>query len=381
MNMFKCFRYIFVCFLFVSVVLIGRPVSAQVYYPDVTFKDSLIQLLYQYGREVYYRGVDPQEASFVFQRILALDCNHDGAQEFLSKIQDKYPNISIRIHGCSDVQKVMLSLDSTDDSARAEDVRATSLSDQPSVVDATRYAPMDLSADNAVAPHHHATPIMAYSEPILEEFSTQEPVLLTADDAVSSSIIGPQQTNNNQPDEMLSNAPKSYVSGLSADCEQLKISHQKLQNEIAGFEAQIKTKDQMITTYQRQIASYQTRDGASYASIAQDQKDLIRIQQGNIDYLQKELDEAKEQIATNRFETNPAYDAMHREIAKSQLMAKEKEMNLEAKNREAQQLQKQLGELQEQVQLVKKILSEKNDIIKSLEEQLGFAKLESESNF
>ena len=360
--MFQYFKHIFVCFIFVSALLIGHPAPAQMYYPEVTFKDSLIQLLYQYGREVYYRGVDPQEASFVFQRVLVLDCSHDGAQEFLSKIQNKYPNISIRVHGCSDAQKAEFPSDSTDVNVRAKDFLKTPPSDKLSFVDSAKHTQPDLPVKDAVAPNHRATPLMAYSEPILEEFSTPKSVLPLADDTVPSSIIGSRE---------------SYVSGLSDDCEQLRISHQKLKNEIAGFEAQINAKDQVITQYQKKIADYQDRDGASYASIAQDQKDLIRIQQGNIDYLQKELAEAKEQVLTNKFEGNPAYEAMHREIANSQLMAKEKEMSLEAKNREAQGLQKQLGELQEQVQLVKKILTEKNDIIKSLEDQLESLKQES----
>ena len=361
--MFQYFKHIFVSFIFVSALLISHPAPAQMYYPEVTFKDSLIQLLYQYGREVYYRGVNPQEASFVFQRILVLDCNHDGAQEFLSKIQNKYPNISIRVHGCSDAQKAEFPSDSTDVNVRAKDFLKTSPSDKLSVIDSTnQYTQSNLPFEDVVIYKPRSTPLMAYSEPILEEFGTQKSVLPLTDDTVPSSIIGSQE---------------SYVSGLSDDCEQLRISHQKLQNEIAGLEAQIKDKDQVIGQYQKKISDYQGRDGASYAAIARDQKDLIRIQQGNIDYLQNELAEAKEQVLTNKFEGNPAYDEMHREIANSQLMAKEKEMSLEAKNREAQQLQKQLGELQEQVQLVKKILTEKNDIIKSLEDQLESLKQES----
>lgn len=379
-------KSIFTCFILVVALCVSRPSAAQMYYPEVTFKDSLIQMLFQYGREVYYRGLDPQEASYVFQRILILDCNHDGAQEFLSKIQNKYPNVSIKIRGCSETEQFS---DSTEFNVRAKDFLKTPSDDKFSFPDRTR----DLSdytkeiketlaetrsdetketKETKVNVSARGTPVAGYSKPTVEETSVKDSTRSLPDLSKPSSILDAQTHS-----DTLTDPSRGYVPGLSEDCAQLKISYKKLQSQVMALEEQVKTKDEIILTYTQQLADYQQMNSSSYAAIAHNQRDLIRIQQGNIDYLQQELNEAKEQLAANQFEGNPEYDRMHNEIANSQLLAQEIEMNFEAKNREAQQLQKQLGELQEQLQLIKKILIEKNDIIKALEEELETLKLQS----
>ena len=369
-----------VCFIFVSVILIGRPASAQINYPEGTFKESLVQLLFQYGREVYARGVDPQEAAFVFQRILVLDCHHSGAQDFLDKIHDKYPNIAIKINNCSQSGQTTSIRQSQGINGN---VPSSSFENYTSVhskaVSALTDSPMALPPDNLITvtksqSDNSETPVMAYSEPILKGIQTPDggtgPI-------VPFPIMGSQQTQEAQLHVTTGELPSSYVSGLVADCDQLRLSNMKLEDEIAWLKTQIKTKDGVIINYKKQIATYKDSDGAFDTTITQDQKDLTRIQQSNIDYLQNELAQAKEQMVASTFKTGPTYDVMRREIASSQLLAKEKEIDLETKNREAQLLQKQLGELQEQLRLVKRILSEKNDIIKSLEEELETVKADN----
>ncbi len=69
-----------------------------------SLKSALVEYLYQYGKEIFYRGNNPQEASFVFQRALVLECDHEGAKAFLNKLHKKYPSVSIREWGCAEKQ-------------------------------------------------------------------------------------------------------------------------------------------------------------------------------------------------------------------------------------------------------------------------------------
>lgn len=383
--MIRQIKRIVICFLFIFFACIGRPVFAQIYHPQVTFKDSLVQLLYQYGREVYYRGLDPQEAAFVFQRILVLDCHHGGAQDFIRKIQKRYPNVSIRIKGCSEAEAKAFA-------EHLKDVKSD-IPDTSSIHPPKDYASLDVEDDVAaeepqapiMQPHpkmeadHRSTPVIGYSKPLTDFISPQMHSMDEPQQLESSSIlVFPEDTGEPQLNVQPKETPKGYETGLPKDCEGLRVINKKLVKEIAALQAQIQAKESMIVDYQKQLAILQGRDAASYASIAEDQKDLIRIQQGNIDYLQNELTHVKGTMMTSTFEANPEYDTMHREIASTHLIAHEKEMNLEAKNQEAQTLQKQLGELQEQLRLVKKILSEKNDTIKSLQEELETIKAEND---
>lgn len=357
--------------------IFGGSAFAQIRYPEFTFKDSLVQTLFQYGREVYYRGIDPQEAAFVFQRILILDCRHSGAQEFLGKIKGKYPNISIRIVGCSQNEEIAdsLSADTLDMPKEAEKStlrRERRLAASRTAVDSQR----DMLSDRTSYDQRidiRATPLRAFSEPIGIEALTPQEQLEATGPIDNFPIINPS----------LSSEPKFGFKdenyGISEDCEKLRSLNEHMGIEIAQLKQQIQVKEDAILRYQKEIASIHGADGdPSYALISQDQKDLIRVQQENIDYLEKELAEARAQTFGNSFESHPGYNDMRRQIAGSQLAAKENEMNLEVKNREAQLLQKQLGELQEQLRLVKKILSEKNDIIKSLQDELETLKIESD---
>src|ERR1041385_5992675 len=93
--------------LFVLLSFFAYPsVNAQVS-QNSTLKDELVEYLYQYGKEIFYRGVDPQEASFVLQRALVLNCHHQGAQAFLNKVHQKYPSVSVRVWGCGEEEPVV----------------------------------------------------------------------------------------------------------------------------------------------------------------------------------------------------------------------------------------------------------------------------------
>lgn len=377
--MYHNFRYIVLLSIIFLGLLLGKGASAQIYHNEVSFKDSLIQMLFQYGREVYYRGLDPQEASYVFQRILTLDCDHIGAQEFLDKIHEKYPDITIRIQGC--VEDVQPDIPST-----APVLKTKKKTIVPTLREERMHSAnnLNINDDDALDAEEHvnneiinrSTPLFAYSKPILVGSNLTEGTNEVADSNIATSIKS-TPLGGDETDLVVSTDPSTFSQVLTKDCEQLHNKNIELNKEITALESQISEKDVIITDMQSQLAQYRDRDSASYAAIANDQRDLIRIQQGNIDYLQKELDDVKEQMLLSDHESDPARVAMHKEIANSQLLAKEKEMHLEAKNREAQLLQKQLGEMQEQLQLVKKILSEKNEIINSLRDELESIKLES----
>lgn len=375
--MFKLFRYSLICLICVSAFLAGRPAYAQIRYQEVTFKDSLIQMLFQYGREVYLRGVDLQEAAFVFQRILVLDCRHDGAQEFLEKIRNKYPNVSIKVFGCSEEEQA----DELADSVGLEIpevVKPNSLRKERRL--AAGQA-VDSAAPDAIAEVSftakpkdiRATPLRAFSEPLGIDSLTPQDQLEIVESVDNFPII-----DHSFATDPLS-GPKDEITGISEDCEQLRTMNTQLANEITQLKDQIQVKDDAIVRYQKEIASiHGDSTDASYALISQDQKDLIRVQQENIDFLEKELAEARAQVSASRSDENPDFKKMRREIASAVLTAKENEMNLEARNREAQLLQRQLSEQQEQLRLVKQILSEKNDIIKSLQDELEALRLESD---
>ena len=361
--------------------LFGRPAFAQIRYPEFTFKDSLVQTLFQYGREVYYRGIDPQEAAFVFQRILILDCRHGGAQEFLGKIKDKYPDVSIRIIGCSQDQEITESVTS-DTLDMPEEAEESSLRHERRLAGSRTDIPEAAGSQRAISSERtpssqkldiRATPLRAFSEPIGIEALTPQEQLEATGPIDNFPIIEPSLSS----EPKLGFKDENY--GISKDCEKLRTLNGQLGMEISQLKQQIQLKDDAILRYQKEIASIHGTGGdPSYALISQDQRDLIRVQQENIDYLEKELAEARAQTFGNRFEADPAYNDMRRQIAGAQLAAKENEMNLEVKYREAQLLQKQLVELQEQLRLVKKILSEKNDIIKSLQDDLETLKIESD---
>ncbi len=375
--MFKHFRYSLICLVCVSAFIAGRPSHAQIRYPEVTFKDSLIQMLFQYGREVYLRGVDPQEAAFVFQRILVLDCRHDGAQEFLDKIRDKYPNVSIKILGCSEEDQAVES-ENSERLEMTEEVRPSSLREERRLAagQAITLAVPDVNSDASISfdqKNIRATPLRAFSEPMGIDTLTPQEQLEDTGSVDNFPIIEPSFATDPL------GGPKDEMTGISEDCDQLRTMNTQLANEITQLKDQIQVKDDAIVRYQKEIASiHGDSTDPSYALISQDQKDLIRVQQENIDYLEKELAEARAQVSASRSDENPDFKNMRREIASAQLTAKEHEMNLEARNREAQLLQRQLSELQEQLRLVKQILSEKNDIIKSLQDELEALRLESD---
>lgn len=371
-----------ICFILVLTAWIGRPASAQIYHPEVTFKDSLVRLLFQYGREVYYRGLDPIEAASVFQKILVLDCHHDGAQDFIAKIQKRYPKMVITVTGCSEAEAKALA-------AKISDIN---IEVPPATVHPLKeYSPLDrkdslyveeIQDETVSAPKmkfdNRSTPVFAYSKP-LTDFVSPELSQGESEPIQPSSIIMIHE--DQEPTfEVLSvvEPPTGYLPGLSRDCEEIKALNNKLEKEIGALKAQLQFKESIISDYQRQITALRDGDSTSYAAIVKEQKELIRIQQDNIDYLQDELSHSKAVMMADTFEANPAYEAMHREIASSNLKVHEKEMDLEAKNREAQMLQRQLGELQEQLRLVKKILGEKNDTIKVLQEEIETIKAEND---
>ncbi len=379
--MSKNFKYAAILFLIFTSLFFGKCASAQLYHSDGANKDELIRLLFQYGREVYNRGVDPQEASYVFQRILDLDCYHVGAQEFLGKIQEKYPNVSIRVHGCLD-SKEQIDVVSAPVAKRPAKKTASSLR-QERILSANKLGSTDLDASASEdQPNdemfHSSTPLYAYSQPIVLDIPL--PTGLSESIPEASLAAALQKTHESvEKAQALSMESYSniYSKGLEKDCEKIRLLNSQLLQEIRDVEAQLTEKDKVIVGMQEQLAVYSQRDSASYASIAKDQKELIRIQQGNIDYLQKELDDVKEQVLVGGRDAEPNLAALRQQIADSELSVKENEMRFETKNREAQLLQKQLGEMQEQLQLVKKILSEKNDIITSLRDELESIKLES----
>jgi hypothetical protein len=374
------YRYIIILSIVFSGVFSGKVTSAQIYHSDVSFKDSLIQLLFQYGREVYYRGIDPQEASYVFQRILTLECSHNGAQDYLGKIHDKYPEVSIKIQGCREINQ-QSKISPTRDEKNLKENKVPSLR-KDRMLSGTNLNISDVivideenTGENEII--NRSTPLYAYSNPILIDPNPTDISYSLTESTISSSINNVHSKSGQDSTGVIKPVLNKYDHGLTTDCEHLQGMNDQLHRDITALESQIREKDVIITGIENELAKYKGMDSASYAAIASDQRDLIRIQQGNIDYLQKELDDVKEQVLYSGRDSDPAIVAMHKEIANSQLLAKENEMHLEAKNREAQLLQKQLGEMQEQLQLVKRILSEKNDIINSLRDELESIKLES----
>ncbi|GEM_PF-4974152 len=319
-NMAKHLK-IFFCLFFVAAGF-SSPAHAQVFYRDVTLKESLVSVLYQYGKETFYRGIDPQGASFTFQRILVLNCGHHGAQAFLDKIHHKYPDVTIKIRGCSEV-----------DAKNIESV-SSSVEEQ-----------QETAASAEAAPSFEAT--------------ASDDQSATNDSAVSEEPL----SDVSQAADISTDAFQDY--------DQLRRSYQKLQDDLSRLDHEIKEKDSVISDYQKQLRGSKGDQTVSYAAIAQDQKDLIRIQQGNIDYLKNELAEAKKHTGVGAvIDDDEKYGVMHREIAGSNLTAQEKAMDLIAKDNEAKILQEQLEELEEQLRLVQEIVKEKNALIQSLQEEL-----------
>ncbi len=298
----------------VSCFLIAGPSNfahAQAFYRDVTFKESLVQVLYQYGKEAFYRGIDPQGASYVFQRVLVLNCSHQGAQAFLNKIHYKHPDVSIKVWGCE---------------------KAEADADLP---DAKNKMSVVVSAGHA----------SRFAEVSSEGEVTDDPA------------------SEEQP------AGKSE--DPAEDNDKLKQSYQNLQEEISHLENKAKEKDSVIAEYQQQLGSGKGDEDASYETIAQDQKDLIRIQQSNIDFLKSELAEAKKSRASaTALNDDEKYGTMRREIAGSDLAAQEKQMDLLAKDVETRTLKAQLEDLEEQLRLVQEIVHQKNALIQSLETEV-----------
>lgn len=375
--MLKHIKFSLIFLICVSALMVGRPVFAQVRYPEVTLRDSLIQMLFQYGREVYHRGIDPQEAAFVFQRILVLDCRHNAAQEFLKKIRDKYPNISIKILGCSKEEQTAEIAESAEFEV-PENVQPSSLRQERRLASVTAVTPasVDMIADASIPSNQiiiRATPLNAFSKPLEVEALTQQEKLESTGSIDNFPIIEPSLS----VDPLGGSGDDMAV--ITEDCDHLRKTKTQLVNEITQFKDQIQAKDDAIIRYQKEITSIHGEStDASYALISQDQRDLIRLQQENIDYLEKELAEARAQLTANSSEEAPKNKQMRHEIAKAYLTAKENEMNLESRNREAQLLQRQLSELQEQLRLVKQILSEKNAIIESLQDDLEALRIESD---
>ena len=286
--MVKYFKVVLICFLIVGS---NSSAQAQAFYRDSTLKDSLVNTLFQYGKETFYRGLEPQKASFIFQRILVLDCGHPGAQSFLKNIHQKYPQVSIKIQGCAE--------------AGTEDI-----------------------------PSSEETP------PV-----TQLP------------------TNDAPSDPIAQNS------------DQLRQSYQELPKELSQLEDKAKEKDVPISDDQHQRGISQGDEAASYEAIAKDQKDLIRIQQGNIEYLKNELAEIKNDRAAGAvLDDDKKYSAMHREIADSHLTTEEKQMDLNVKDSETKTLRAQLDDLEQQLQLVQEIVNQKNAVIQSLQEELKAVK-------
>jgi hypothetical protein len=265
----------------VLTVSFGSPVYAL---PSAhsSLRGALVEYLYQYGKEMFYRGVDPQEASYVFQRALVLDCHHQGAQNFLNKLHQKYPDVSVRVWGCAD------------GSAEEETTENTLRSERTSITDKL-------------------------------------------------------------PDE------ESKARALKR--EVMKAEHQMNVGEIK--EAPKPAAPAVPPESLEKTQESDNRD-LSYSNIASDQKDLIRIQQSNIDYLKSELAEAKKQMNAASPE---AFTKTQVELADAGLDVQEHKMATEAKDVEAHDLKQQLNDLQEQLALVQKIVDEKNRTIESLQKE------------
>lgn len=356
MNVRRLFQSVLILLLLIT----GSPAYSQIYHPEVTFKESLTKLLFQYGKEVYYRGIDPQEASYVFQKIILLDCNHHGAQEFLTKIHEHYPNVYIKITNCSQANK--------NENFTTQALVKNSNSDDDLVLNEEKYLPGShlpalIREDRGLKGNKGYQEMSALigSEPVETDAATAE----VSQEHPSMAVLPADSTESS-----------SMAGSLDKDCEALRSANLKLQNEVMELNAQMRLKDATIIQLQEQLAVYKDRDSVSFASIAEDQQNLLRIQQGNIDYLQRELDDVKDQVLKGNIQDDPAYLDLHKELASSQLELQEKETLLESKNKEALLLQKQLGEYQEQLRLVKKILIEKNDMIKSLQEEIDSIKSE-----
>lgn len=364
------FKNSLVCLSIAILLLLGRPAYAQVRSSDVTYKDSLIQMLYQYGKEVFHRGLDPQEAAFTFQRILVLDCRHEGAQQFLERIRNKYPHVSIKIAGCPQEETGYFNdgfLEMPDEVTRSS-LREERLGSGRigKAVKGKKGAKDELKIPS--------TPLRAFSEPVDLDVKTPQERLETPNSIDNFPIIEPTE-----PTVMLDSSygPKNDMNGLTEDCDELRAQNTQLTREIDLLTRQIQIKDETIARYQKEIASVYGSSDPSYALISKDQKDLIRIQQENIDDLEKELAFTRSQITSRNNDDDPKYNDMRQQVADAQLMAKEKELDLEIKNREAQLLNKQKVELEEQLGLVRKILAEKNDIIKTLQDELQAVQAEN----
>ncbi len=272
-------------------------VRAQITYKDSSLKDALVEYLYQYGKETFYRGVNPQEASFILQRALVLDCAHPGAQAFLNKIKEKHPEVSVRVQGCAE------------------------------------------------------------REPVVAEVA--ENPLRTARTAVTDRL----------PDE-------------EAKARALKREVANAEDQMNSLSQDLKEKDKVIDDYQSQLRSERqveeeaapqqeasAGDDVRYSKIANDQKDLIRIQQNNIDYLKNELAEAKKQVRTGVV-AEDEYAKSRLEIADSGLDAYEQKTAVAVKDEETRDLRQRLNDLQEQLALVQKIVDEKNRTIEELQREL-----------
>jgi hypothetical protein len=266
------FRKILAISLFLSLSIPSA--YAQIMYHNSSLKNALVEYLYQYGKEIFYRGTDPQEASFVFQRALVLDCSHQGAQAFLNKLHLKHPEVSVRIWGCAAKEDVASVPDAGDGSvAAAEDMKA-----------------------------------------------------------------------------------------LSKDYEDAE-------DQMDALETELQAKDQTAQARDTKPAAEDAgQDEVAYATLAKDQTDLIKIQQGNIDFLKSELAEAKKQLKSGVAESD--YLKTQIDIAASGLDAQEQKMAVAAKDEESQDLRQRLNELQEQLALVQKIVDDKNRTIETLEREL-----------
>jgi hypothetical protein len=267
----------------VLLVLSATPVHAQLRYQSSSLKNALVEYLYQYGKETFYRGVDPQEASFILQRALVLDCDHRGAQAFLNKVHSKYPDVSVRIWGCE----------------------------------------------------------------------KEEPAAVTAVEPPENSLRAARIAETGRGD--------------------LRQDVQEAEEKVDALEEDLDVKEQVIADYKEELSAKKSQAEPSrdleYATLAQDQKDLIRIQQNNIDYLKNELVEAKKQMQTGAPD-NHAYLKQQMDLAAADLEAHEQKLVVEDKEVEAKDLRKKLTDLQEQLALVQKLVDEKNRTIESLEQEL-----------
>ena len=321
-------------------------------YEDI--HDVLPEVLYQYGKSLYYRS-QWSEAVVVFQKILKIDSHHQGALSFLKKIHATNPQISM-----PEYEQSLKTMEEEHKNSEKEIPQST----------AAKEESKDIEEINLKETEEQENP---------GEYEARVGELNGQMDEINSKALALVESKKAPSNEQAASGHDSMKS------DEYGKQVVMLADQLERMDQFVNQKNQMIDQLQKELAD--TKE--SLNSMKQDNPQDSDLKDQQIDDCHALLDSKDQSITqlknkivdlqkehSNLPAQKPTADIsaqtknLRDQLADKQLELQENAINLEQKSKNLMTLQEKFDDVQMRLELVQKIIEDKNAQIQQLQEDL-----------